>query len=249
MELPLISIITVTFQAQSLIHDTVISVSEQSYPHIQHVLVDGGSKDQTVEMARLIIRPNHIIISERDHGLYDAMNKGLAICNGEYVLFLNAGDKFHRPDVLASMFALQPGADCYYGPTTIIDEKGQFIAMRRHTPPKNLHWKSFTMGMCVSHQSILMRKKHAVNFDLQYKIAADIDWSIRSLKNISTTAFCNFPISDFMVGGVSSNRRWQGLKERFKIMIAHYGLPITIWSHVKIAVRFGIQKIRGRSMD
>jgi glycosyltransferase involved in cell wall biosynthesis len=249
MEYPLISIITATYQAQHLIEATIRSVSEQSFPHIQHVLVDARSTDNTVAIAKAYIRPNSIIICEKDKGLYDAMNKGLRHAQGEYVLFLNAGDILHDHSILEKMVASMPHADCYYGDTAIIDEQGKFVAMRRHTPPDHLNWRSFDMGMCVSHQSILMRRKLAVQFDLNYRISADIDWCIRSLKNAQLVQRCPIVVSDFMIGGVSTNQRWKGLTERWKIMVKHYGLVHTLWSHFKIACRFIGQRATRRNMD
>ncbi len=249
MHQPLVTIITVTYQAEALIETTVRSVTDQTYPAIEHILIDGGSSDQTVAKARACMREQHIIVSEPDKGLYDAMNKGLRLATGEFVLFLNAGDVLHTHTTLEHMIDTGSLSDCIYGETRIVDEQGQSLGLRRLHPPQHLTWRSFDMGMCVSHQSLLMRRSIAVPYDLHYAISADIDWCIRCLKQARQTTYCAFVISDFRTGGVSSTRRKQGLVERWKIMQHHYGWGRNVWSHIKIVVRFIWQRITRDSMD
>lgn len=248
MQIPLVSIITVTYQAESLIESTVHSVTQQDYEAIEHVLIDGGSSDATVSLARSGMRDRQIVISEKDQGLYDAMNKGLHLASGEFVMFLNAGDLLHDNQVISQMIRQGGSYDCIYGETSIIDAEGRHLAVRRLRPPRSLNWKSFRMGMCVSHQSMLMRKSVAVPFDLNYRISADIDWSIRCLKNTTRTAYCAIIVSDFLVGGVSAKNQKRSWIERWKIMRTHYGLWSAIWSHVKIVFRYAWQRLTRKHM-
>ena len=88
-----ISIITVTYNAEATIERTLESVAQQTYPDVEHLIIDGASKDRTLEIANRY--PHAIVYSEPDHGLYDAMNKGLKRATGDYLCFLNAGDKLH----------------------------------------------------------------------------------------------------------------------------------------------------------
>lgn len=248
MHLPLVSIITVTYQAESLIEATIRSVTQQDYEAIEHVLIDGGSSDNTVAIASACMRERHILISEKDNGLYDAMNKGLRLANGDFVMFLNAGDLLHNNQVISEMIHQGGFTDCIYGETSIIDATGQHLAGRRLRPPVSLNWKSFRMGMCVSHQSMLMRKSIAVPFDLNYRISADIDWSIRCLKRATSTAYCAIIVSDFLIGGVSAKNQRQSWIERWKIMRVHYGLWSTMWSHFKIVFRYAWQRLTRKHM-
>lgn len=94
------SIITVTYNAEQTLERTLRSVAMQTYPHIEHILIDGASKDRTMEIAQTHGKHLSKTISEPDKGLYDAMNKGLRLATGDYVCFLNAGDKLHAPDTL-----------------------------------------------------------------------------------------------------------------------------------------------------
>ena len=98
MTTPLITIVTITYNAEKELPDTIKSVMEQTFHDYEHLIIDGASTDHTLEIARR--NPEARIISERDKGLYDAMNKGLAYARGEYILFLNAGDTFRTPDIL-----------------------------------------------------------------------------------------------------------------------------------------------------
>ena len=97
---PKFSIITITFNAGSVIEPTLKSVLAQTYTNYEYLLIDGGSSDDTVERAKASGMEFAHIVSERDNGLYDAMNKGMALATGDYLCFLNAGDAFHEPETL-----------------------------------------------------------------------------------------------------------------------------------------------------
>ena len=103
------SIITCTYQAASVLQRTLDSVLHQSYPHLEHIILDGASTDDTINMVKHYMKENEaqedcihdiIFTSERDNGLYDAMNKGIMKATGDYLVFLNAGDVFPSPDTL-----------------------------------------------------------------------------------------------------------------------------------------------------
>jgi glycosyltransferase involved in cell wall biosynthesis len=249
MPAPLISVITVTYQAEAWIEETVRSITAQDYPHIEHLLIDGGSKDQTIARALPLMRSQRIVVSEKDDGLYDAMNKGLQLATGEFVIFINAGDRLHDRQTLQKMLAAGRHSDCIYGETQMIDASGQALGLRRLRPPNNLNWKSFQKGMCVSHQSVLMRRSIAVSYNTKYRISADIDWCIASLKKSKKSTYFPDIVSQFLVGGVSSNRRFQGLRERWQILVHHYGWWSTVGNHLYIIVRFIAQRLTRKRMQ
>lgn len=97
----LISIITVTYNASSTVETTLRSIAKQTWTDYEHIIVDGASTDDTLQKVNAITTNNQRVISEPDNGLYDAMNKGIDMAKGEYLLFLNAGDAFHSPDTLS----------------------------------------------------------------------------------------------------------------------------------------------------
>ena len=123
------------------------------------------------------------LVSEPDSGLYDAMNKGLKLATGDYVWFLNAGDQVYASDTVENMVdGLRGMPDVIYGGTMIIDEQQHEIGDRRLKPPEKLSWKSFRQGMVVCHQSLIVRREIAPDYNLEYRLSADIDWAIRASK-------------------------------------------------------------------
>jgi len=129
-----LSVITVTYNAASTLERTLKSVREQTYPHIEHLIVDGASKDNTVAIIQQYAHDKMVWLSEPDKGLYDAMNKAAGMATGDYLCFLNAGDTFFAPDTVEKMMHIvetELFPDIVYGDTAIVDEKGTFLHMRR----------------------------------------------------------------------------------------------------------------------
>jgi len=247
---PHISVITVVYQAEKLVAKTLQSINAQTIrSHIESVVIDGGSTDRTMELVSTLQREGDVCISERDQGIYDAMNKGMRAATGEYIIFINAGDELFEANTLERMLSSAPQHDFYYGETAIIDEAGIVLGSRRLQPPKTLNWRSLKYGMCVSHQSILAKRTLAPDYDLQYRISADIDWTIRLLQHCKTTTYVNAYVSKFLIGGVSSSRRKQGLAERWAILSKHYGVIANILNHGWILIRFIIQRFSRRRMN
>jgi glycosyltransferase involved in cell wall biosynthesis len=122
---PKFSIITVTYNAEKVLEDTIQSVISQTYHHIEYIIVDGASKDGTLSIINRYRSRIHTVVSEPDKGLYDAMNKGIALASGDYLCFLNAGDCFHEDDTLQQMVHTINGnelPDILYGETAIVDK-------------------------------------------------------------------------------------------------------------------------------
>jgi len=255
-EYPLISIITITYQAEKVLERTAESVLRQTYPAIEYLLVDGNSSDSTLSLIMAFEgkfsaanRPLHWI-SEPDKGIYDAMNKGISMATGEYVWFMNAGDKISSDDCLEKIMqqALwEKGKtdlpDFLYGETKIVDEQGAIMGDRRLKAPEKLDWKSFRMGMLVCHQSMLVKKSIVPSFDTSYKYSADFDWTIRCLRKAKNIYNTHLVISHFLDGGVSKQKMKASLKERFHIMSKNYGYLPTVLRHFWFICRAGWFKI------
>lgn len=237
-EIPLISIITVTFNAEKFLKKTLESVAQQDYPHIEYVIVDGLSSDSTLQIINDFKGINFNIISEKDKGIYDAMNKGIALANGEYLMFLNAGDLLENSNTLSSLIHNGNSADVIYADTKIINTHFELVGMRHFIPPAHLNWKSFKRGMVVCHQSILCRKEICPNYDLNFKIAADIEWAIRLLKNAKTAVNAQIISTQFMQDGFSTQYRYKGWLERFKAQSKHYGLIQTLLFNFQLAIGY-----------
>ncbi len=222
---PIVSVITVCYNSAEMLQRTIKSLRLQSYSEIEYIVIDGASKDNTLQ----IIKENQDIInlwiSEKDNGLYYAMNKGLELASGDYVIFINAGDMFYSPDTLEKVFANhQDDIDIYYGDTMILAENQKEIGSRRLTPPKQLTKNSFRWGMTVCHQSIFIKRTIAPKYNTNYRITADYDWVLTSIENAKKIVNTKLYISKFLSGGLSSKHIMKANKERFRIMCNHYGL-------------------------
>lgn len=244
---PTISIITVCYNAEQLIERTIKSIAEQTYKNIEYVIIDGASKDNTLTIADNYASKFNkmIIVSEPDKGIYDAMNKGLQKATGEYVWFMNAGDCIYEPTTLEHIIS-KNHPDVIYGDTMIVDESGKELGLRRLRPPKKLTWKSFRKGMLVCHQSILVKRSIAPDYDLQYKMVADIDWVIRVLKAAKTIKNTHRILSRFLEGGFSKQNERKSWTDRYDVMVNHYGYLQTWLFHIWIVIRRMVKKSNER---
>lgn len=243
---PKFSIITVTYNAASVITPTLQSIAAQRYRNIEFLLIDGGSTDNTVEVARNSGVEIATLISERDKGLYDAMNKGIARATGDYLCFLNAGDSFHSPDVLQQMVDAiadkQELPDILYGETAEVDEERRFVRMRRLQAPEKLNWRSFRHGMLVCHQAFFAKRTIAPMYDLNYRLSADVDWCIRVMKVSKDIVNTHIIIVDYLQNGLSLQHHRASLIERFRIMAKHYGVIQTTLRHMWFVIRAVIKR-------
>jgi hypothetical protein len=119
----------------------------------------------------------------------------------------------------------------------IINEAQEEIGDRRLKPPEHLGWKSFRQGMVVCHQSILVSRRIAPEFNLEYRLSADIDWAIRATKDAALIHNSKLILSRFLEGGLTNQNIQAGLKERFRIMRRFYGLMPTILRHIIFGFR------------
>lgn len=249
------TIVTITYQAARFLPKTVSSVLSQTYPCVEHLIVDGCSKDDTVALAEAYKQENDrsgnghtvAISSEPDRGLYDAMNKGLERATGDYILFLNAGDFLPEPTTLETVAACVGEGESLpavlYGDTDIVDEQGIFLRHRRLSPPENLTWRSFRHGMLVCHQAFYARTDIAkmYAYDLSYRHSADVDWCIRVMKEADKRQLplrrVPAVVACFLAGGDSKQNHRDSLRERFHVMCRHYGLLTTVIMHLWFVLR------------
>jgi len=244
-----ISVITVVYNGAKHLQGTIDSIRAQDYKEFEYIIVDGGSSDGTLEIIKANAGSISCWTSEPDHGIYDAMNKGLIASSGEYVLFINAGDSLYEPDTLSRVMLLAPGADIIFGKTMLVDDKGNTLGERRLKPPLNLNWRSFSRGMLVSHQAFIARKSVTAPFDLSYRVSSDIDWCIRAMKASTRIVNSGTFIARYLVGGLSRQRTSLAWKERFLIMVKHYGPVKALYSHVLIVFRFAFYFAKTRNLD
>ena len=225
-----VSIVTVCFNDVDNLKKTVEDVKKQTYRNLEHLIIDGGSNDGTMSYLQSV--PNIKFKSESDKGLYDAMNKGISWAQGEYLIFLNAGDLFYDEWVLENIFNKSSDQDILYGKAVVTDRFGTYLRPYHKALPSSLDWRSFKMGMVVCHQALIVKKNLAQRFDINYKISADIDWAIRTCKSAKAVFNTGLVISRFQEGGLSSKKKWLSWKERFQIIMTHFGIIETLWVHI-----------------
>lgn len=237
------TIITVTYNAEALLPETVASVARQTYTDFEYWIIDGASKDGTVGLIQQYAAqmPQVRWLSERDKGLYDAMNKGLRLATRDFVWFLNAGDTFHAPDTLEKVAQqVGPKTDVLYGDTLLVDDarvpQGLMSELGTRSLPKNLSWRHYLGGMRVVHQSFVPRRTLAPTY-MEGNLCADYDWCIKILKQSRENVGTGLILSDYLMGGVSKKRHQQSLRDRFGVMRAHFGLPLTLLAHGYIILR------------
>jgi glycosyltransferase involved in cell wall biosynthesis len=248
---PSFSIITVTYNAEKVLERTILSVLNQSYPHIEYIIIDGNSTDQTAEIIKQYASGLSYWSSEPDKGLYDAMNKGLRRATGDYVWFLNAGDVLQTSDtvrLLAEVVQKNGTPDILYGETDLMDGDGNIIAARRLKAPERLTWKSFHMGMLVCHQAFIVKRSIAPEYDLQYRFSADYDWCIRCMKTAKTIVNTRLRLVNYLYEGMTTANRKASLKERYAIMCNCYGVFVTVILHGWFAIRFYWAKWTGKAV-
>lgn len=236
---PLLTIVTITYNAEHFLPRTLKSaeraLSEISdKTSVEYLIIDGGSKDQTVAIASEYPFISKII-SEPDRGLYDAMNKGQALATGKYLWFLNAGDEMFDHTTLSGLLAaFDKNADVYYSDALLVREDGSEVGLRSkftpHDLPKNLSWKDFALGMKVCHQSFIAKKEVAPVYDYT-NLSADIDWEITCLKNARKVEYLSFTLCRYLMGGLSIQNHRRSLLDRFNVLKKHFGLIPALWNH------------------
>jgi glycosyltransferase involved in cell wall biosynthesis len=247
---PVLSVITVVYNNVKDIERTMLSVFSQTYPNIEYIIIDGKSTDGTMDVINKYKSKISQLVSEKDRGIYDAMNKALNITHGDYILFMNSGDEFYAPDTVAKVFATAPGGDIYYGETEMINARGQSLGRRRHKAPQKFNWRGFKYGMSISHQAIYIKVGLLGPFDKRYKLSADIDWIIRAAKKAYKIVNTNMYVAKYQVGGMSKNKHLQSLSERFLIMCRYYGIIPTLFYHIVIFFKlFGYFVVNRRTND
>lgn len=197
---PLISIITVVYNGEKTIEQTINSVLGQTYQNIEYIIVDGKSTDGTMQIVSKYKDKIAKIISEKDKGIYDAMNKGIAAASGEIIGLVNADDFYEKDALQTVAMHYKPGLNNYYGALRNITGYGSFIAPARRDLDK------LKRGMVVNHPSLFVNKEvydKIGKFDVNFRIGADWDFTLRSYINNVDFVKIDKILSNFRIGGVS----------------------------------------------
>lgn len=236
---PKVSVITVTFNAASMLERTLQSVEKQNYKALETIIVDGGSKDGTVDIIRRHSANITRWVSEPDGGIYDAMNKGLRMASGEWVIFMNAGDTFAGDDVLDKIFSQsqQNDADIIYG-DVLKDGK-----VKKAPSEYYLYHR-----MLFCHQSSLSRRSILLScpFDTSHRLSADLKFFLTQYLHHARFHYVDFPIANFDTSGVSNSRRSTGLKDNMRVVSETIPMPMRLKFLLRLMVPYVMCKIKGK---
>ena len=216
MSFPRITVVTVVFNAEKIIKKTIQSVLSQNYPNLEYIVVDGKSQDRTIEIIKQYVKIDKVI-SEPDRGIYDAMNKGLLMATGEWVLFMNAGDLFCNPNVLRDLELghVKKAVSVVYGDSIYVYGKDHFYFPAKD---KNMLRDS---GMPFCHQAVLVRRTvlAAHPFDLSYKLLADYNLFRTLLLENFMFEYKTIPVCIYNVdGGLTDSSQWLCRREMNRIL-------------------------------
>jgi glycosyltransferase involved in cell wall biosynthesis len=245
---PKITIITVVFNGIDLLAGTIQSVFAQTYPNIEYLIIDGNSNDGTLKLIKENEDKITKWISEPDKGLYDAMNKGIKLATGDFLWFMNAGDRIFSNDTVEKMVAAYtPKTDILFGEVMLVNENREYLGTRSEVTtqrlPEKLKWQSLKYGMCVCHQAFLPKREIVPLYALD-NLSADIEWVIRCLKKAQEATPSNLILAEYLAGGLSKKRHKEGLNGRYAILQEYYGFIPNILNHFIIIIRAVLHKIR-----
>jgi glycosyltransferase involved in cell wall biosynthesis len=208
------SIVTVSLNSKNDIEKTITSVANQNYPNKEHIVIDGGSTDGTVEIIRQYDEQIAVWVSEPDYGIADAMNKGISYATGDYILFINSDDYLLDDQVLQNIFRSVHELRDYY----IFKVLSVYPDNSKKLLPNNDFGFStnFKMGSC--HQGHVISKrlfKQYGCYDRSFRIGMDYEFVLRILRQGVTSKAIDRIISGMGQTGISSRKDWAGLEQRF----------------------------------
>lgn len=209
---PELTVITIVYNEVDRILATCKSIDRQAYDNVEWIVLDGGSSDGTLDILNQYTSEIDILISEPDRGIYHAMNKGIALASGEYILFMNGGDEFYTADILADVIP-HLDSDIVYG--NLLMRDGVRDHMRHY--PSTLTSKYFLREM-LPHQATFYKKTlfdEAGLYDESFRIAGDYEFNTRIFKTLEPSyKHLNLTISVFYTDGISSSQQHRMLRKK-----------------------------------
>lgn len=217
LSLPLVTVVTVVYNGADVLAETIKSVLTQTYENIEYIIVDGGSTDGTLKIIQSYNNYIDYWVSEKDEGIYDAMNKAQILSTGDFVWYLNAGDTISAADVMKRVFDDGGIHDYYYGNTQLINSNGYHGKIVY--APVQITATAMYRGMIVSHQSIIFRRSLMAPYDQQYKFIADQKWVIDGLMRSRSGVHVGLVLSNYLLGGISDQYSLNCIIEKIKLAI------------------------------
>lgn len=247
-----VSIVTVCFNSEKYIEKTIQSVLEQTYKDIEYIIIDGNSTDKTLEIVNNYRNRISKVISEKDNGIYDAMNKGIKEATGDIIYFLNSDDKFVDSQVIDDVvneFLRMPEVGIIYGKIVVTDLPVGFrnsVLLQDQIIGKKADFlkQSFAQQRIFVRQSVFAK---VGVFNLSYKIHADFDWLLSAFEGSIKIHFFNRDIAIMHSRGASYSQFKTGKKEKFRILQRHFSIFIYSMYIIKYyfltAPRFKIRRL------
>ena len=227
---PRISIITVCYNAERQLKETIKSVVNQTYKNIEYIVIDGASLDGTTELLKKYGSSINYWVSEPDNGIYDAMNKGLSVSTGDYVQFLNAGDLFYKKNSLEVFIcAANTHHDLIYGDIMLVGVNGTF---QRHHVAKDFtleKLKMFGTGV-LCHQAMLVHRTIAPMFNTKYKYKGELNWYFDILSRKSDLSYFHYdqPLVFYFLGGIGYKNFFYNRLEWYILLCSRFGIRSVI---------------------
>lgn len=219
---PLVTIVTVVFNGGSNLEETIKSVVGQNYSNLEYIIVDGGSSDSTLDIIGKYEDKIDYWISEKDKGIYDAMNKGILLSSGEWINFMNSGDVFYDANVLESCCSkIDEGVSIIYSDS---------LAENKNTVLKSREESEFWKGTPFCHQSAIF-KSDGMLYDTKYKISADYDYILRKVEQGKVIKINSIFISVYDVSGVSAQKGYLASYEMMKISRKYYNNSVLLYAY------------------
>ncbi len=236
--IPKVSIVTVVFNGEKLLEETIQSVINQTYDNVEYIIIDGGSTDGTLDIIKKYEDKIDYWVSEKDNGIYDAMNKGIKVFRGDYINFLNAGDSFVNNDVLTNIFINQGKDDLIYGAIALKDTSNNLLTNvypKKFTKLNLMFWGTGTL----CHQTMFVHKDVLVNYSSRYRLKGELNWYFDLYKKIKKIRIVYFPIVNYMLGGTGDVNYKLNIKEAIEVQFTQNGLlgivsiPFLIYNFVR----------------
>ncbi|GHZ48428.1 Putative glycosyltransferase EpsE [Vibrio cholerae] len=210
---PLITVVTVVYNGEAFLEDTILSVINQTYDNVEYIIIDGGSTDGTLDIVRKYEHAIDYWVSESDKGIYDAMNKGIFLSTGKWINFMNAGDSFSTPDIMYNV-SCHTDVDVIYGDALVLYEQrppivrlaGLVCRLKRGS--QFFHQSAFT-------DTYLLKK---LGFDERYKFAADFDFFFKAHLLGASFKKIDCVVCNYAAGGISDVKRVQVIREFVSIV-------------------------------
>jgi glycosyltransferase involved in cell wall biosynthesis len=225
---PIITVITVVYNSEKQLEQTIQSVINQTYANIEYIVIDGGSTDGSTEIIKKYNDKISKWVSEPDKGIYDGMNKGVLMALGEYVNFMNAGDSFYSDTIIEDLMSrIDSNIDLFYGNIELIKGNQKTGIVKKAGKLKNIKKR---MPFC--HQAVFVRRRFLLEypFDLKYRVSADYHFfvNLNLISSINEIYYSNI-ICFYDIEGVSTGTRLA--KENLQIITKFYPYSVYVIYH------------------